>query len=626
MASPTVSPSETKSYAADLYPVTAGLLSVEGLVKPLTAVCPVAVCLSGGGSRAMTAAIGQMQAFEALQVNGRSLLSQTKALSSASGGSWFAVPFMYLQVLGDGDFLGSYMTPAELTLSNIDELAPKSIGMQITSEFSIPALAVKALLLYHEKVPADMLWQTLIGLHMLAPYGLYAQVQPPPFTPHSFFSLDAARVQAIEQQTFPGREDQNPSLAKEAWNVVAAHAGQQRPYFVCNTAMTVLAASGATLLAPVQITPLMTGIVGQPDATDVNSMLVGGGGVESFAFSSTPQAVAGKPVPTSVLTNQERQWTLVDAVGSSSAFFAARLAGRIAEWRADPVLFAMDLAVHGPPAVRFLAGYGAFQASSLPNTADLWADLSSIDSIVPRYRYWPVSTPPVGQSLKRSEFADGGSLENTGIAAMLAYSDVSTIITFLNSSTKMEAKGKTIRIDQMIPPLFGMQPFNEKTGTYEPYPGDPELGADFQNNCVFNLGGPSGKNMFLDLLEGLWIASGSNQYNGPAIYKQTLTTVENQWFGVKGGRTVTVLWVYLEYNSAWHSSIKDPLVRAEVDVLKAFKTFPHYSTLDTELDAREINLLANLTAWTIQSNASLFESFFRNKLWPKARPTPMDCV
>jgi hypothetical protein len=414
-------------------------------------------------------------------------------------------------------------------------------------------------------------------------------------------------VRAIEQQRFPGSEDQNASLADEPSNLVAAPPGHQRPFFVCNTAMTVKTASGAILLAPVQITPVMTGIVGEPDATDVNGLHVGGGGVESFAFSSTPQRVSD----TTVLTSQERQWTLVDAVGSSSAFFAARLAQRIAEWRANPVLFATDLAVHGAPAVHFLARHDAFQASLLPRAAELGAELSSLDAIVPRYTYWPVRKVPVGRSLQTSDFTDGGSLENTGIAAMLAYSDISTIIAFVNSSIKMEPKNNKIVIDQMIPPLFGMQPFNEKTGAYRPYPGDDKLAApDFQHNCVFNLRGPSGKNMFDDLLQGLWTASGGGHYNGAAIYKQTLNTVENPWFGVAAGRTVTVLWVYLEYNSAWHSSITDPAVKLAVDALKLFKNFPHYSTLDTELDACEINLLANLTAWTIQTNASLFEEFF----------------
>jgi hypothetical protein len=39
--------------------------------------------------------------------------------------------------------------------------------------------------------------------------------------------------------------------------------------------------------------------------------------------------------------------------------------------------------------------------------------------------------------------------------------------------------------------------------------------------------------------------------------------------------------------------------------------FPHYSTLDTELTATEINLLANFTAWVILSAPTAFTALFQ---------------
>jgi hypothetical protein len=67
---------------------------------------------------------------------------------------------------------------------------------------------------------------------------------------------------------------------------------------------------------------------------------------------------------------------------------------------------------------------------------------------------------------------------------------------------------------------------------------------------------------------------------------------------------VTVIWVYLEYVQSWHDSIANLFVRGKVDELKVFAKFPHYSTLKTELDAAEINLLANLTAWVVINNVA----------------------
>ena len=186
---------------------------------------------------------------------------------------------------------------------------------------------MKALLLYHSGVPTDMLWQTLIGLHMLAPYGLYPQqTNPPPDTPSSFYN--PATVQDILTQTFPGSQSQNTSLQGETANVVAT-GGQPRPYLVCNMAMSVVTESGDCLLAPLQSTPIMTGIVGTPEAVDANNLPVGGGGVQSFAFNSTPQSVSGN----NVLVSQSRQWSLTDAVGTSSAAFAGEIEAKFEDWR-----------------------------------------------------------------------------------------------------------------------------------------------------------------------------------------------------------------------------------------------------------------------------------------------------
>src|SRR5580700_11294480 len=77
---------------------TTGSLSVNQFyVTPPATPGNVGVCLSGGGSRALTAGMGQLRALTKLvAANGQSLLAQVKALSTVSGGSWIGVPFIYL--------------------------------------------------------------------------------------------------------------------------------------------------------------------------------------------------------------------------------------------------------------------------------------------------------------------------------------------------------------------------------------------------------------------------------------------------------------------------------------------------------------------------------------------------
>ena len=612
-SSPATPPVATPVYAANLHATSAGSITVGQFYQSGAATLPIAICFSGGGSRAMTAALGQLQALEALQFKKQSLLSQVRAMSSVSGGSWIAVPFTFLNAsTADADFLGTYMPPSQLTVSNLEDLPAQGIGNQITSGFSPGAMAVKALALYMHGTPADLLWQTIVGLHVLAPFGLYTLGQGVS-APNIFFTVDAAAVSAIRSEAFPGSPTQNSTLPQNAF-VMNPSSAQQRPYLVCNTALQVNpTAGGALTYAPVQITPVMTGVVGQPPAKDLNGLAVGGGGVDSFAFSSTPQTSNA----TAVATEQQFQWSLMDAAGSSSAFFAHEIERRFAHWRSNPAQLAADIGVHGPEAINFLERHGALRTvseSSLSrlsaaaiqsDSTHIQAELSGLADLAPRYTYWPVADIPSAQPLQASYLEDGGSLENSGIAAMLVYDDITTIIAFVNSETKLEpGVNNSIIVDTMIPPLFGLQPYDCEAG-YVPYANatNPSSPA-FQNDCVFD----GGASTFDHLCQGLWSASGKGAYNGIATYQQTLTTVANAWFGVAGGRQVTVLWVYLEYSTAWHDSITDDWVRLKVDALKLLENFPHYSTLHTELSATDINLLANLTAWTVQETAQAFET------------------
>jgi hypothetical protein len=205
-----------------------------------------------------------------------------------------------------------------------------------------------------------------------------------------------------------------------------------------------------------------------------------------------------------------------------------------------------------------------------------------------------------------TEFADGGSLDNSGVASVLAYSDIQHLLVFTNTSTPMtqDANG-VIVVDESLPPLFGYQPYVQGRG-YVLYQGAPSPNKPmFQNNQVF----PSAS--FQELLDNLWSSSGKGTYQNPPRYSQRLTTVSNAWFNVAAGRPVTVLWTYLERSQSWY----DQLPPEVQNILGPFDNmlggFPHYSTFDTELTATEVNLLANYTAWVIMTAQSEFASLFQ---------------
>ncbi|MEO1083643.1 MAG: hypothetical protein AAFY88_05325, partial [Acidobacteriota bacterium] len=252
----------------------------------------VGLCFSGGGSRALSAGMGQLRALAHLQLNGRSLLSSTKAISTVSGGSWLGVTFTYLtEGTADADFLNRFVSdpgrlvpqptaghpPSEV----LSELPSGNIGERVNKNFTLVDLAIEALALWiREDTPTDFLWQALMGIHILEPYGLYSPGQRA--LPTSLFSADS---KTLERDVI----GPNPELGGVKAHLVASGADRNvRPFLICNTAMF-LRRPGVAFreLAPVQATPYVTGIVGRPvPGRDANRRIPGGGGVTSFGFSS----------------------------------------------------------------------------------------------------------------------------------------------------------------------------------------------------------------------------------------------------------------------------------------------------------------------------------------------------
>ena len=565
----------------------------------------VAVCLSGGGSRALSAGMGQMNSLRTIPyASNLSLLSQTKAVSTVSGGSWLGVPFTYLpSSISDVNYLGGpYVQPASLTTAGLRALPAGCAAANVTSNFSLTDLLAQAVLLHLDGVPSNMLWQTIIGLHLLTPYGLFTYTGKS-YAPSSFFTYQQAQLNAILAA--------NPPLKPETANLVSS---QPRPYLVCNTAMFVTS-NGQSLLAPVQATSFMTGVVSTPGATDVNGFQVGGGGVTSLAFNSAP--IAFNAATSQVAVSQQRQWALLDIVGSSSAAFAATLQQAAAAFAVQPVPFAQLLRDRGPAAADFLVSRGVPLLQGNPALASVLAAqaggdprplnavIAALSNLVPAYQYWGVSAPPVGSTIKTSEFADGGSLEDLGLADALAYGDIDNVISFINTETPIaKDSAGIIVVDSSIPPLFGYQPYVAGSG-YVPYSGASKPNSPLmRKNQIF----PS--SAFQPLLDNLWSASGSGSYQNAPVYAQPLTTVANPWFGVAAGRQITVLWVYLERVKAWY----DQLPSAVQSILGPFNSmannFPHYNTFSTQLSPTQINLLANLTGWIVMNARNQFQACF----------------
>ena len=164
-----------------------------------------------------------------------------------------------------------------------------------------------------------------------------------------------------------------------------------------------------------------------------------------------------------------------------------------------------------------------------------------------------------------------------------------------------------------FPPLFGYQPYEtggpgENHGYVLYGQGSSNKYPMYANNQVFESAA------FPALLQGLWMASGSGSYARPAIFRQRLAVRPNNWFGVAPGREVTVVWFYLGFVADWEALFaNNQQVQAIIEVERSTNGFPNYSTLNTNLSATQINLLANLTAWSVnevERTTGVFSSLF----------------
>jgi hypothetical protein len=612
-------------------------LQVTNFVNFPTGTTPgnVGICLSGGGSRAMTAGMGQLRGLKTLKNATGSLLEQTKAISTVSGGSWVGVTFEYINNPGcpDDDYLGVYVPPSQVNESVLSNLSENNIGYRCTKNFSILALVWQAIKLTLSGVPSHMLWQTIVGNNIMAYYGLFDVDSS--LKPNSLFSFDAGSL----KKDVTGL---NQSLYDEkAYLVASGESRVRRPYLICNMGMFVKTpGTDFAYLVPAQATSFFTGVISTPpNARDFNGKLAGGGTVTSFAFSSDLNSVDSSNM---VTVNQSRQFALADAVGVSSAFFAEVLENFAAQYLKNPEEFIKDLQKNGrqvsndlksslnlkagkPDALDVLLNKveklkpieGTIKDKNVRKKVlsdagiDLEKDvkgiLADITGLVPQYKYWPVLNIDKNTDVLPTDFADAGNLDNTGINGMLAYSDIDNIIVFLNTSTALgsakhgvidpetnkEIPGTGVMVDSQLPPLFGYQPYDDSCGykIYDKTQTDTGKMKDpaFRYNQVFS------SECFVDLLKGLWGNCEKENYFG-SNFVQSLTTMDNVWFGVKGGKKVRVLWVYNGNFKEWYES----LTSEAKGVVSGIDNFPYYNTItETQLSNERVNALASVTSWNV---------------------------
>ncbi|HYI08467.1 MAG TPA: hypothetical protein VEK57_05325 [Thermoanaerobaculia bacterium] len=367
----------------------------------------VGVCFSGGGTRALSATMGQLRALLSLN-----LLSSIDYISCVSGGSWASTAFVYYNegATSDAEFLGAITEPKDITLDALKVISTSSLGWGATQNLGDALDAA-----HRAGVSDKLLWAAAVGQLFFARFGLYDPNNP------SYFSLDDATVAKIRAA--------NPSLAAAPFHTVRTPAGYTMPYLLINATIdgpTAHAPYNPDQLLEVTYSPLYSGIPFQqtmsyPVAKTAGlkpppvTAVVGGGFIQSFAWGcdapETPAAASGGSVtvgaPASV-------FSLVDASGASSSAYAAIL-----------------------EKIKFL------------------------DGLLPEQNYWPPMATAPQTPAQLFDFGDGGNLENYGIIPLLMRG-VKKVVVFINTETPMNVnydptqKTDENDLDEELPALFGI--------------------------------------------------------------------------------------------------------------------------------------------------------------------------
>jgi hypothetical protein len=513
------------------------------------------VCISGGGSRSLSAAMGELRGLAALGV-----LPKIGWLSTVSGGTWAGTLFNWAPAkFSDAVLLGPLeLEPGKLRwdsagpVDDLGRLDPHALGSAAT-RLGIEEMLAKAIELYHRGVAVSELWPRAIGELVLAPFELGD-------SPQRYFSWTPGW---LERQILAD----NRRLTSADFFLTRP----DRPYLITNSTLYYPPNPPASLAIPVrpaggggpanawevgfdfETTPISCGVppafpnAGPPSPGQPSSSDIGGGWIDPFAMGSiAPSTVAADGsfrVPT-----PPNRFRLSDAAGLSSVAFAY-----------DVLDVAHQRGIH------------------------------FLDDMVPETVCWPVYR--AGQLPRNAArpylFGDGGNLENQGIMALLRR-NLKKIIAFVNTETQLSMSGAEVIVDSDLPPLFGLE-WSGAQGKYIPTaPNSP-----FRFNQVFD------RTTFDDMRRQLWNRA---QLGATAMAVQTGTTVlANPHFGVAGG-TTDILWIYLHPVEAWRRKLHDTVkIAMDLEPLD-YSMFPNYYTIEQlHLNARQVNLLAHLTSWNVAS-------------------------
>jgi hypothetical protein len=571
------------------------------------------ICFSGGGNRSAVATLGELRALHA-----SGILERARYISSVSGGTWGAAPWVFLQDSSEDAstlFLGNYVPPEKLTKEQLVEKACD--GSFANTASSSGTSLLRAI----RRLGGDENFALELGEIYLHPHKLNERELIPVYG------------KAVMNDMIGS----NPGLLSEKNFLVC---DENRPYFIAGSAVSRRdhpVYCPEHLYTPFEFTTSYSGArpyTSQRPIFGFREIPIGGGYVDNVIYDGAPRRSAPEIDGRSKVT--------------------VRKTGSFSYRGASSRLSLADI----------MAASGAAPTGGIPGLADIFG--------FPEFIH---ASPCNLDLVKPPELlhTDGGTVENLGIMPLLARG-VKNILIFSNAASPyqngipdQEVDGEPKQVDSTVDckspgsKLPGSKLPIVKEGVlpsdiaylFGKIPARPSWGSRFyheqrarMNHVLDDEGGKQSTAMIKGFDKAFT--------NGTTlIHYGTYRVLDQPFYGVKGGWCVNICWVVLASKEKVNDTDSDIMTLEGTEWFKKLpcgddqsarqalkkeekghlENFPYYKTFGNNgmnsrnvisLNALQVNTLAHYTAYSVMKNSDGIKNHLRIKT--RRSPSPSDCT
>mmetsp|Transcript_24988 Transcript_24988/g.34765 ORF Transcript_24988/g.34765 Transcript_24988/m.34765 type:complete len:645 (-) Transcript_24988:46-1980(-) len=547
---------------------------------------PAALIISGGGSRAYISGLGYLRALTDL-----GLMSKFRYVGGVSGGGWLLSAYSYFQpdkyvsdwgktASTDEELLGPVTQPESITNETLSYINPASLRRSVTQQVFLTFFKSW---LSERNFPDG--WILSVWSYYLRGAGI-----PRPFPVIGNLGGKDIGIFTYNNDTEISALERNPHLREAGYKFIKQKEG--RPLL-----SIALALMGPQEQIPIKLdnrsyriiecNPLYTGrfMVQDVEYVSIDNETVTclvGGAVETYAFGSNPP-----PNLENQALSRIAQEGVITNVELPNQPFTLSQAAAIGGW-APALNVASDL---------------ENDSGQVERTNEIFGQ---------NYPYWSPSKSPLGEKEGaggRSDepyvYGDGGLNDNLNLASLLRREEIERFVICVQTSIPLNMSYDPLErpptyddIDNSIYSAFGIEASSGTTPFF------------YEENHVF------ASEQYPELVQKFQEAA---RKGDGIIAEMTTQVVENPTQGVRGNRTVDVIWVYLGRAFNWENKLPEWLrtqIAPEEKNTKvlpgknsSFPFFPHYPTWPLDMTPEQANLLADLSGWVVDNNKEVFLNF-----------------